>query len=409
MTGASTMHALEATVPILVVQISTSEFGHGNLAIARSGGRLGIDVFGLCEHRRPPAYRSRYWADHFEHPGPQAASDVWVERLAEVGERLGTAVLVPTDDAAVMLIAEHGESLGKWFQFPDQPAALIRALSDKREMHDLCAEHDVSTPDASFPSSVAEVQQLAANATFPLVLKRIAGWYPARSPQAQSVVIARNPAEVLAAYERMESPRRPNVMLQEYVPGPSDSVWMFNGYFDQNSDCLIGTTARKLRQRGPDAGATTLGLCVSNPVLDQITRQLMKRVGYRGILDIGYRYDARDGRYKLLDVNPRIGSSFRLFAGDGGKMDVLRAMYLHLTGQPTVVSGAENGRKWMVEPFDLVTATQLWRSRDLGPLRWLRSLRGVDETAWLAADDPLPVAALVARSTGRFARRALSR
>ena len=90
-------------------------------------------------------------------------------------------------------------------------------------------------------------------------------------------------------------------------------------------------------------------------------------------------------------------------------MDVLRAMYLHLTGQPRVVSGAENGRKWMVEPFDLVTATQLWRSRDLGPLRWLRSLRGVDETAWLAADDPLPVAALVARSTGRFARRALSR
>ena len=48
----------------------------------------------------------------------------------------------------------------------------------------------------------------------------------------------------------------------------------------------------------------------------------MKEVGYRGILDIGWRYDARDDRYKLLDVNPRLGASFRLFVGKGG-MDVL--------------------------------------------------------------------------------------
>jgi len=45
-------------------------------------------------------------------------------------------------------------------------------------------------------------------------------------------------------------------------------------------------------------------------VVEAQTKQLMQAVAYRGPLDVGYRFDARDGKYKLLDVNPRIGSTF---------------------------------------------------------------------------------------------------
>jgi D-aspartate ligase len=408
MKGRRAVPGFEATIPILVVQAATSAFGHGGLAIARSAGRLGIDVFCFSAPSPTPEARSRYWAGRFDHPGADAGADAWLERLSEAGRRLGEAVLVPTDDAATVLVAEHADLLRSWYRFPDQPPALVRGLSNKRDMRDICVEHGVATPDAVYPTQGAEVEAIAAAGDFPIVAKRIAGWHPARGPRAQNVVIARNPAELLAAYARMESPRTPNVMLQEYIPGRSDSVWMFNGYFDERSDCLVGTTGRKLRQRGPDTGPTTLGECMSNPAVAETTRRLMKEVGYRGILDIGYRYDVRDGRYKLLDVNPRIGSTFRLFVG-AGEIDVLRAMYMDLTGQPVPASGAMNGRKWIVEPFDLITATQLWRSRDLGPRQWMRSLRGVEETAWLAADDPLPFAALVARSTREAARRAIAR
>ena len=83
-----------------------------------------------------------------------------------------------------------------------------------------------------------------------------------------------------------------------------------------------------------------------------LTCRFMRALGYRGILDIGYRYDARDGRYKVLDVNPRLGATFRLFVGDDG-MDVVRALYRDLTGQPIPASRACVGRKWLVEDLDL--------------------------------------------------------
>jgi predicted ATP-grasp superfamily ATP-dependent carboligase len=115
----------------------------------------------------------------------------------------------------------------------------------------------------------------------------------------------------------------------------------------------------------------------------------MKAIGYRGILDIGYRYDRRDGQYKVLDVNPRIGCTFRLFTTTNG-MDVARALYLDLTGQPVVPGQVADGRKWIVEDFDLLSAVKSRRDGALKLKDWVKSFRGVEEAACFALDDPLP-------------------
>src|SRR5438445_248349 len=200
---------------------------------------------------------------------------------------------------------------------------------------------------------------------------------------------ARDRAELLAAYRLMRSTEVSNVMLQEYIPGTAESIWMLNGYFDERSDCLLVFTGQKIRQSPPHTGATTLGVCRSNPTVEEQTKRFMKAVGYRGILDIGYRFDARDGQYKLLDVNPRIGATFRLFVGAEG-MDVLRAMYLDLTGQPVPPSTPQEERRWLVETLDVRSAVTYIRRGDITLSSWLRSLRHIDETAWWARDDPLP-------------------
>ncbi len=146
-------------------------------------------------------------------------------------------------------------------------------------------------------------------------------------------------------------------MLQEYIPGGDDSIWMFNGYFDEKSDCLFGVTGRKIRQSPIHTGVTSLGVCLRNPVVDEMTQGFMKSIGYKGILDIGYRYDARDGKYKVLDVNPRIGSTFRLFVGNNG-LDVVRAQYLDLLVNRFLHSAVVEGRKWFVEDRDFVSSVR---------------------------------------------------
>jgi D-aspartate ligase len=115
----------------------------------------------------------------------------------------------------------------------------------------------------------------------------------------------------------------------------------------------------------------------------------MKAIGYQGILDIGYRYDRRDGRYKVLDVNPRIGCTFRLFTSIDG-IDVARTLYRDMAGEPITSGGFPEGRKWIVEDFDLFSALSSWHEGTITFKDWMNSMRGVQEAACFALDDPLP-------------------
>jgi predicted ATP-grasp superfamily ATP-dependent carboligase len=195
----------------------------------------------------------------------------------------------------------------------------------------------------------------------------------------------------------METPEAPNLMLQEYIPGGSEMVWMFDGYFDSESRCLFGLTGKKIRQYPAYSGVTSLGVCVVNDDVTNQTKEFMKTIGYRGILDIGYKYDVSTRQYKLLDVNPRIGTTFRLFVDTAG-MDVARALYLDLTGQPVVPGEARPGRKWVVENFDIVSSLRYLRDGNTNIGEWARSFRGVEEASWFARDDLAPFAMMWWRS-----------
>jgi D-aspartate ligase len=128
---------------------------------------------------------------------------------------------------------------------------------------------------------------------------------------------------------------------------------------------------------------------------NDLTIDFMKAIGYRGPLDLGYRYDTRDGRYKVNDINPRIGAMFRLFVGANG-MDVARALYQDMTGQPVLASGTQEGRKWIVEDCDWVSALRYCRDGRLTLKGWRDSQRGLNEASYLALDDPWPIAGAVA-------------
>jgi predicted ATP-grasp superfamily ATP-dependent carboligase len=266
-------------------------------------------------------------------------------------------------------------------------------------MYELCKEIDVPTAETLFPKTIAEVEAFLDLVRFPLVLKAIDGDRLMRHAGVR-LLIARNRSELLDGFRRLEEPGFPNLMLQEYIPGEDDTIWMFNGYFDRDSECRFGITGRKLRQHPVHTGMTCLGICLPCPPVEENTKRIAKAVGYRGIIDIGYRFDRRDGLYKLLDINPRIGATFRLFVDRNG-MDVARAQYLDLTGQPVPPTEPHWGRKWAVEDKDVVSSWKYFREGTLGPVAYAKSLRGVDETAYLAADDPVASALYAFTFAGR--------
>jgi D-aspartate ligase len=374
-----------------------------SLPAIRSLGRLGVPVFCVAPTGTAPATASRYCRATFVWDIRAADPERSLDFLASVAARVGgRPILAASDDPGAMFLAEHLKELRSWYRTQHPSAEVARALSDKERMFHLCRRHGVPTPGAVFPKSRSDVEAAIAAIEFPMMLKGIDTELQERRTGVRMTLV-RDRGELLARYDQLEDARSPNLMLQEYIPGGAESIWMFNGYFDAESRCLVGFTGRKLRQCPVGTGATSLGVCTRNDVVEQTVVRLMRATGYRGPLDLGFRYDERDGQYKLLDVNPRLGATFRLFVDDND-LDVARALHLDLTGRPVMARDCRADRKWVDEYADLASSYRYMRAGDLRLRDWIRSFRGVEETNWLARDDPAPAARMALRLTRNVLR-----
>ena len=398
------MKALDAPTSVVVLKLEH----YGSLGIVRSLGRMNIPVHGVDVHPDASAFLSRFCSGRFIWDIDNAPPEQSVEFLLDVGKRIGgNPLLIPTSDETALFVSENAGLLSERFLVQSPYPRLIRALCSKKEMYFLAQKHSVPTPRTLFPDSERDVMRYSEVGSFPVMLKGIHGSILEKKT-GRKMAIVRTPRELLDAYIRMEDPSQPNLMLQEYIPGGEDSVWMFNGYFNQHGECLAAFTGRKLRQNPVYTGMTSLGVCLWNEELVKLVTSFARAIGYKGILDIDFRYDARDGMFKILDVNPRVGATFRLFLMENG-LDVVRAFYRDATGQPVETAPLRHGRKWIVEDKDLLSSYHYYRDGTLSLPQWLSSFRHIEEAGYFALDDPLPCLAMwtrhIKRTTSQLTKR----
>ena len=384
-----------AVTPVVVLGSHT----RAAIGILRSLGRLGVPVYTVGSDLGVPASASRYCLRAW--PCETQFSEEYLSDLLDIGSEIGQrSILIPTTDAGAIFVADHAEELNGWFLIPTTDADLTRSLCSKKQLHNIAKKHGVPTPGAVFPKCKEDVRNFLESTSFPVIVKAIHNWLPLQRG-IRSLAIANTREEVIERYDAMEESGEPNVMLQEYIPGIDSTVWMFNGYFNEKSECLLGLTGRKIRTWPIHRGVTTLGICTKNEAVENTSEEFMKALGYRGMVDIGYRYDERDQLYKILDVNPRIGATFRLFVKEDG-MDVMRACYFYMTQQRMSSARGLEGRKWCADDLDFGSSFFYYLEGKLALKDWINSYRGVSEAAYLSLDDPLPFVKMLTRQVTGF-------
>ncbi|MEU6664703.1 ATP-grasp domain-containing protein [Streptomyces sp. NPDC046727] len=381
-------------VPGLIVKFGDYPLHHGGVGAIRSLGRLGVPMYAITEDAYTPAASSRYLKKAFVWPTTGAEDpDRLVEGLLRIGRRIGRpAVLIPTDEEAAVLIAEHQGALTGSFLFPRVDPALPRRLASKQRLHELCVEHGIASPTAAFPQSYDDIVAFADTARFPVVAKNREAFVRRRQPAVNGTTKIGTRAGLLALARGWGE--EPGVILQEYLPREEAEDWIVHACFDQDSSPLALFTGVKVRSWPPHAGMTANAYVVDNPELADLAARFVKQIGFCGIIDLDLRFDRRDGQYKLLDFNPRVGAQFRLFENESG-VDVVRAMHLHLTGRPVPEGEQRAGHRYIVENIDLAALLAYRRSGYTTPHAPARA--SGTELAWLAGDDPLPFLTMLAR------------
>jgi D-aspartate ligase len=396
---------LDITTPAVILKLDRNVLHHGGLGAIRSLGRLGVPVYGVHEHPLAPAARSRYLHDRWIwRPDAEDAERVRAG-LVTLAERIGRpAVLIPTDDAGAVFLAEHGTDLRRWFLFPDPPSDLPRQLAGKYTLYQLCRKLGVPCVAAALPRSLADAQEFADRVGFPLVAKLATPWRSTSTKGLRSTSVLRTRDELAHSWRACTDSDGGALMLQDHIPHHQQNQdYFFHGYCDAQSRCRPAFIGIKERSYPAHAGLTSFGRWVDNPQLHSQATELVARLGFRGIADLDYRFDPRDGQYKLLDFNPRLGAQFRLFQDTAG-VDVVVAAHLDLTGRAVPQGSPHFGRSFLVENYDPIAALA-YRRCGLDFRSWVTSLRRADELAWYARDDLAPFGLMCLRMGWRAMTR----
>ena len=394
---------LDRTVPALLVKVGRYPQHAGGVGVLRTLGRRGVTVHAMLEDRFTPAAVSRYLAAGFVCPTTGLEQpEVLVDTLLAIGAVIGRrSVAVPTDDEAAVLLAEHADRLSECFLLPPVPRTLPRTLADKGGLHALCIQHDVPTPRSRAPVDHDELLAIGRDWGYPLVLKNLEAWTRLRAPVVRHTTVVHSERELLAACPPGSAL---SVLVQACIPADRAEDWITHLYCPADGGAPVVFTGVKLRSWPPDAGVTTRALASANPALAEQAVEFCRRIGYRGVADLDWRLDRRDGRYKLVDFNPRTGAQFRLMESVDG-LDVVRGLHLDLTGRPLPRGPQLRTRSFALGQLDLPSAAVWgWQRKRLPPE--LLPRRGV-ERAWLCRDDPAPVLAEAVRFGGTVLNRVL--
>ncbi len=392
------MHGPDVSTPVVLLR----SVGVAGLGITRSLGSMGVPVYSVESSAFTPASHSRYTRGWFDWSLDDHQPEETVAFLVTIAKKLGRApVLLPTRDQAAIFLAENHADLAPWFKFPKQCPELVHSLCDKKVMQGLARKYGVPVPDTRYSASRMDVIDFAVTAKFPVMLKAIDGDRMFKLSKKRMFIV-NTPEELIRTYDEINDPQ--NVMVQDYIPGPEENCWIFHGYFNEESECLASFTGRKLRQCRAYAGDTCLAVHEKNSTIEEIAVPFLKAIGFRGVVDMCVRYDARDHTYRFLDVNPRIGANSRVFVDPNG-LDLARMYYLDITGQSFAAEPVQEGRKWLVEDYDLVSSIRYWRDGNLTFRQWFSSLKGVDEFGYLHLRDPLPAFARLADDVIEIVRR----
>jgi D-aspartate ligase len=369
---------------------------HSALSVARNLGRRGIAVHAV---NRADAV---VLASRYVRPHPIAAGAAFgpgaLERLRACPEG---AVLVAASDEGIEVLLEHRAELERRFRLDLCRPEAQRRMLDKLLTYEAAREAGVAAPRFWLVGSRAEVEGVRGDLVYPLLVK----------PRLSHLFQQRFRAKFLEARDRVELDQALAVaeqagtacVLMERIPGPDHLLCSYYTYLDDDGRALFDFTKRIVRRQPPGMGLACYHVTDHVDGIREPALRLFRHVGLRGVANVEFKRDPRDGVLKLIECNARFTAANALVARAG--IDLAMLVYQRALGLPLPpLDSFRDGLRLWSPGRDLLAFLELRRRGELGVSGYLSSILHPSSLPVFSHRDPRPsFAELLRRAHKRLA------
>lgn len=270
------------------VFVTDAEYKHA-LGAIRALGTRGFRVTAGSHDPKAQGFYSRYCARRVIYPNPAQYSS-FVEFLKRELETHPVDVLLPIGYYSNVACSRSLTELNALTRIPVAPWRAMEIASNKTKTLTLAKSLGIHVPeDYPEPDRVRR---------FPAVMKA--------SLASGQLRYARSPLELRQLY-------RDGMILQDYVPG--DGYGFFALYRRGNAMAIF--MHRRRREFPVTGGPSTSAESVLVPELRQVGLKLLDALKWHGAAMVEFKKDARDGVFRLMEVNPKFWGSLDLAIASG--------------------------------------------------------------------------------------------
>jgi predicted ATP-grasp superfamily ATP-dependent carboligase len=314
-------------------------------------------------------------------------------------------VLLPCCDNWLAATAALPESFAS--RFPSSHASLstVETLLDKWRFAQLLQSQRLPHPTTRLLTSHEQIDSLPSEDFQGAILKPLSSVSFTGKFRIKGLLVDSR-AQARRAMERFPFP----IMLQEFIPGPPTAGYFIEGFIDRQGRVCALFARRRLRMNPPRIGNSTF--MVSVPLQEVAPaaaslQSLLASLSYRGVFSAEFKYDERDGLFKLFEINAR--PWWYVDAPARAGIDVCSMAYRDALGLPVEpVTTYEAGQYLGFLPGDF----RAWhKQRNCGGesfWAWLLSWRGAHSTPF-HFNDPLPALVFLWRQFSDYIRHSRRR
>jgi D-aspartate ligase len=357
------------------------------LGIVRSLGRQGVPVCVVDDELSISRY-SRY-CTHFVKLSDLRTERAAVDSILEVGKRLGLKgwILYPTREELVAAFSRNRSELSELFRVPTPEWSSVQWMWDKRNTYRLAQELGIPIPRTYYLGHLDELAELDGLLP-PFAIKPAIKEHFVYATKAKAWS-ANNRAELRSLVQKASELVGPGeIMVQEFIPGGGGQQFAYCAFFRHGKAMGKMVTQRRRQHPLQFGRASTYVETVDLPILEELSERFLREIDYYGLVELEYKLDARDGQYKLLDVNARTWGYHSLGAAAG--VDFSHMLYADQIGMRVTPTKGKPGVGWLRMTTDVPASLVALLKGELDLRSYFHSLKNCRVEAVFTHEDPLP-------------------
>jgi D-aspartate ligase len=355
------------------------------VSVVRCLGRRGIRVYAVNGPDEYVRY-SRYC--HFICPSKNGnVTKAWEGYLlGDESEHLRGSVLLACSDTALEVLVKNRENLSKKFLLDIMNKEAQLCLLNKLYTYEAARGAGIPAPRFWRIGNGERIEDIIREAPFPLMVKPVYSHKFER--YGRKYFLAKNKTELQQILDSMDL-QEDELILMEVIPGPDSQLCSYYTYIDDYGEALFDFTKRIIRRYPPNEGNGCYHVTDRVDEVKELSLKLFRRVGLKGVANVEFKRDFRDGKLKLIECNARFTAANCLLVKSG--IDLPSFVYYRLLGiQLKLPSSFKVGKRLWYPWQDFRSFLKIRRRGEITFDMWVKSIMHLQSFPYFAWDDPRP-------------------